>query len=279
MKNVVITGASTGIGLYTAVELAKAGYNVIATMRDLSKKNRLLDLAEINNVKIDIQALDVANDETVICAFINDLIKKYKHLDVLINNAGMSVFGGTEQVDAKTADSIMQTNYFGCYKLTRAVLPHFRQNRQGHIINLSSIGGMVGQPFNDAYCASKFALEGMMESLAPVIKKFNIKISMIEPGPVNTDFVANVQAATSMSSFKLDADYQPLCENYKKATETVFANAGQTPEEIAKLILTALSDKEPSFRYQSSVTVHNLIKYKSDHINSYESMQRVADRL
>ena len=163
---VLITGTSTGVGLHTAIAFAMAGYQTIATMRDTSKKDELLALAKANGVKIKVERLDVQKKKSIESC-VKKVLRKYGDIDVLVNNAGAGFLGGLEQTSDKDLERTMGINFFGVWYVTKAVFPHMRARGSGRIITVTSVGGLIGQPFNDAYCAAKFAVEGMMEAMAP----------------------------------------------------------------------------------------------------------------
>ncbi len=250
MKTALITGTSTGIGLSTAIVLAKAGYAVTATMRDTAKADALMERAMSEGLSLELHALDVT-DAASIAQSVQTILEKHGRLDVLVNNAGAGHVGTVEQVSIEDLQRVMDVNFYGVWRTTQAVLPAMREARSGRIISISSIGGIIGQPFNDAYCAAKFALEGMMESLAPVVAHFGIGVSVIEPGPVRTAFVENVGGMGSMADPTSNPYRIPL-EAYMRAVNASFDQVGQTGDDIAGVILEAATAETPHFRYQTS---------------------------
>ncbi|HTE42236.1 MAG TPA: SDR family oxidoreductase [Steroidobacteraceae bacterium] len=255
-KVAIVTGTSTGIGLSTAIHLAKAGYQVVATMRDISKAQLLKDKAAEAGVIVEVAQLDVQSDASV-KECVDATLANYGRIDVLVNNAGAGFLASTEQMSMEALQKTIDVNFFGVWRCTQAVLPIMRKAKSGHIITLSSIGGLIGQPFNDAYCAAKFAVEGMMESLAPVAKQFGVHVSLVEPGPVNTEFVATVRKGNAATALPAD-DYAPLMRNYMKGSEQVFATMGQTGDDIAAVIVTAATDAQPHLRYLTSDAMRGL---------------------
>ncbi|WP_165474797.1 SDR family oxidoreductase [Legionella nagasakiensis] len=251
MKIVFITGASSGIGCAAALDFARAGCHVIAGVRQISKGAYLEECARVENLNLTLASIDVTDDQSVHSA-IESIISRYKKIDILINNAGAGFLGTMEQTTLEQAQQVMNVNFFSVWRVTQAVFPTMRKNRSGRIITITSIGGLVGQPFNDAYCAAKFAIEGMMESLAPVAQRLGIHISLVEPGPVNSEFVdKTLQKAPELPS-ELEHDYRACLESYKQASVQSFANFGQTPGEISKQLLVIASANRPDFRYQTS---------------------------
>lgn len=261
MKTVLITGCSSGIGYATALCFARSGFYVIATMRNLQKSNALKTKANEENLNIDIRQLDVT-DENSIQSLIENLSKECKNIDILINNAGSGFLGTLEQTSLSQAQEIMDINFFGTWRLTQAVLPSMRKNKSGHIISITSVGGIIGQPFNDAYCAAKFAVEGMMESLAPVLKRFGIHVSLVEPGPVNSEFVSSTLNKNSDLDADLKNDYRAMLDSYSQATKNVFSQCAQSPDEIAKFIVEIATNNTNSFRYQTSEISRRIAQLK-----------------
>src|ERR1700712_1459842 len=164
---VVITGCSSGIGLATAVAFAQHGDTVIATMRHTNRDGRLLEALQTANTAATIARLDVTRDESVTAA-IEQVLQDHGHIDVLVNNAGLGMAGTLEELSIDDLREVMEVNFFGAARVTKAVLPSMREAGGGRIIAMSSMAGAFGQPFNDGYCASKFALEGLYEALHPV---------------------------------------------------------------------------------------------------------------
>ncbi|MGB8954520.1 MAG: SDR family oxidoreductase [Tumebacillaceae bacterium] len=258
----LVTGTSSGIGLSTALTLAKAGYQVIATMRNTAKSDDLRQKAQANELELDIQPLDVQDDASVKNA-VEYAISTYGRIDLLVNNAGAGYVGTTEQTSIEDLRRVLDVNLIGVWRMSSAVLPHMRAAKSGRLITVTSIGGLVGQPFNDAYCAAKFAVEGMMESLAPVVSGMGIHVSVIEPGPVLTKFVENLGGKVQGGQLagKEDAYAQPL-EAYLQGVVKRFDNLGQTADDIAEVILTAAQAERPHFRYQTSERLQGVIGAK-----------------
>ena len=183
----MLTGASSGFGLLTSVELAKAGFRVIASMRDLGKRERLMQAAASAEVsgRIDVRALDVSHVDAM-PEFVQSVIRDYGRIDVLVNNAGFAVGGFAEDIQLEELRLQFETNFFGAVAMTKAVLPIMRQQRSGHIIQISSIGGLQGAVSVSSYSASKHALEGWSESLRLELNSLGIKVVLVEPGAFDT---------------------------------------------------------------------------------------------
>lgn len=267
---VLVTGASTGVGLHTALAFARAGSTVVATMRDTAKRGALDAAALAAGVTIAVEPLDVQNGDAI-GACVNKLVRDHGRIDVLVNNAGAGFLGSVEQTSDADLRGVMETNFFGVWNLTKAVLPHMRAAGSGRVITVTSVGGLIGQPFNEAYCAAKFAVEGMMEGLAPLARQFGVFVSMIEPGPINTEFVANVRATSSKILADLAPPYDRLLNAYMGASTDVFAKYGQTGEDIAAIIVSAASATAPHLRYVTSdfargIVAPKVVDYTGDNV-------------
>ncbi|QKV93103.1 SDR family oxidoreductase [Streptomyces sp. NA02950] len=248
-KVVLITGTSSGIGLAAAVAAAEAGWHTVATLRDPGRADALREAAADAGVELDIRRLDVT-DEAAAIALVEAVLADYGRLDAVINNAGAGHLGTLENETVADVREVMEVNFFGVLHLSKAALPHLRAS-SGRLITVTSVGGVIGQPFNEAYCAAKFAVEGYMESLAPVAKALGVTVSVVEPGAVATEFVNNI-------NLDLDAEvaaagpYAPTLRAYLERTTAQFRNGAQTPAEAAHTVLEALTADRPAFRIQTS---------------------------
>lgn len=259
-KTVLITGTSSGIGLAAAVAAARAGWTTIATMRDTGKAEALLKAAAENGVadRIQVKRLDVVDPESV-AACLSEVITEHGRLDALINNAGAAQVGTIEQGSLDDVRAAMEVNFFGVVAATRAALPHLRAS-QGRVITVTSVGGIVGQPFNEAYCAAKFAVEGFMESLAPVAATVGVDVTVVEPGAVASEFVANL--GLDVNALLTEAGpYAPALNAYIARTRESFGSA-QTPAEAAAPIIEALTGDHPPFRIQTSAWAREFVGTK-----------------
>ncbi len=256
-KVVLITGTSSGIGLQAAVLLAKNNYTVYASMRDTGKKELLQKEAEAQGVSVNILKLDVQVEETI-GECVQEILKKEASLDVLINNAGSGFLRTVEQATMAEIEYVTDVNYYGPVRCIKAVLPQMRKQENGHIINISSVGGLVGQPINEIYCAAKFALEGLTESIATYMKPyFGINISLIEPGGVATEFGNNVMKYIEDTGGVKEDAYSPLMNDYMEYRKTfsdpdLRAKVFQSPQQIAEVILKCIEDADPKLRYLTS---------------------------
>lgn len=188
----VVTGSSTGIGYEMSLALARNGFYTYATMRDITKSDAINKIADQENLPLEVLRLDVDNEDSVretICR-ITDRMKK---IDILVNNAGYGLFGALEDISMEEIKRQFETNFFGAVRTIKEVLPTMRKQRSGIIINITSIAGVVGIPGECIYSSSKFALEGLSESISYELQPYGIKVILIEPGVINTNFVPNIK--------------------------------------------------------------------------------------
>jgi len=245
----LVTGTSTGIGLATAVAAARNGFTVVATMRDLAKSDALRNAATSAGVDLDIQPLDVTDSASIESCFAH-IHSTYGRLDAVLNNAGSGHLGTVELEPIDDVRAVMEVNFFGVVAVTKAAMPLLRESH-GRLLAVSSVGGVVGQPFNEAYCAAKFAVEGFMESLTPVAATQGVRVSVIEPGAVSTEFVANVGIGETPT---VDGTpYEGAMRAYLARTAAAFdpANA-QTADGVADVIVGLLTAEHPPARVQTS---------------------------
>lgn len=245
-KIAVMTGSSSGFGLLASIELARAGFRVIATMRDVSRRDRLVQAAAAAAVsdKIDIRALDVTHFDTI-SGFVDTLVRDYGRVDVLVNNAGFPLAGFAEDISLEELRSQFETNFFGAVAMTKAVLPVMRHQRSGHIIQISSIAGLNGSATLGSYAASKHALEGWSESLRMEVNSLGIRVVLVEPGAFQTDIWTRGavigKAATQDSSPNLQRSLRmrSFVEKLPKADPLI----------VARLIAAIAQDPNPRLRY------------------------------
>jgi NAD(P)-dependent dehydrogenase (short-subunit alcohol dehydrogenase family) len=255
---VLITGTSSGIGLYTAISAASAGWTVVATMRDTDRAGALQGAAAQAGVSLDIRALDVT-DSAQIDAVVAEVVADHGALDALINNAGAGRVGTIERMTVDAVRETMEVNFFGVVALTRAAMPHLRAG-SGRVLTISSVGGIVGQPFNEAYCAAKFAVEGFFESLQPVAATVGVGVSVIEPAAVGSEFVSN--AGVDRDALLAGADvYAPALSAYLERTAGAFA-AAQDVVEVGSFVAAALELDPLPFRLQTSAAATAFVGLK-----------------
>lgn len=250
-----MTGCSSGIGLALAARLAKdelRRFKVVATMRDLGKRGPLEEAAgDSLNKTLEIKQLD-ACCEASIRECVNSLPDRW--VDVLVNNAGVGMIGPLECQSIDAMKELFDTNFFGLARLVKELLPDMKRRQSGHIVVMSSVMGIQGLLFNDVYSASKFAVEGFCESLAVQAMKFNIKTTLVEPGPVVTEFERKVyEDAEKMDLSGTDEETAKIFrEVYLPYSKKVFAALGQTPEEVAEQTIKVITAKQPPLRHQTN---------------------------
>ena len=250
MNTVLITGTSSGIGLHTAVAAAKAGWQVVATMRDTTRSEALRKAAADAGVSelVQVKRLDVV-DAASVASCLDEVIAEHGRLDAVVNNAGAGHVSTLEQGSLDDVRATMEVNFFGVVAVSKAAMPHLRASK-GHLLTVTSVGGVVGQPFNEAYCAAKFAVEGFMESLAPVAATVGVKVTVVEPGAVASEFVANsgVDLPAMLAAM---GPYAPALQAYVDRTRNAFS-AAQSATEVADGIVAVLAAEQPPFRTQTS---------------------------
>ncbi|WP_314245213.1 SDR family NAD(P)-dependent oxidoreductase [Streptomyces kutzneri] len=248
-RTVLITGTSSGIGLAAAIAAARAGWRTVATLRDTGRADALRKAAVEAGVELDIRQLDVV-DEASVAAAVEGVIADYGRLDAVVNNAGAGHVGTLELESVADVREVMEVNFFGVLNVSKAALPHLRATG-GRLITVTSVGGVIGQPFNEAYCAAKFAVEGYMESLAPVAGAVGVSVSVIEPGAVATEFVNNIGLDLE-ARIAAAGPYSDALRHYIERTVGQFMNGAQTPAGAAEAVMEALTADRPAFRIQTS---------------------------
>jgi NAD(P)-dependent dehydrogenase (short-subunit alcohol dehydrogenase family) len=246
MPSVLITGTSSGFGLHAAVEVARHGWRVFATMRNLGKRASLdAALAAAGVAKrVEVSRLDVTQPASIDEAVRAILQRAGGHLDAVVHNAGVAVGGAFEDVPDSEARRVMETNFWGVLALTRTLLPAFRAQRSGRIVIVSSNSAYAGEPANAIYVASKWAIEGWAESLAYEVTPFGIGVVLVEPGSYKTAIWGN-----SPRMLPEGSAYRAAMQQLEKAIdEKVLANA-RDPREVAQVIARALDAQQPRFRY------------------------------
>jgi len=241
MKTVLITGASSGFGKETAKLFQQNGWNVIASMRSPENEEELNKLENVFVTRLDVQ------DESSIRKTVEAGVQKFGTIDILVNNAGYGLMGVFESATKEQIQKQFDVNVFGMMQVTQAVLPYLRKNGRGVIVNLSSFGGIVALPFTSLYAASKFAVEGFSESLSHELAKFDIKVKIIEPGGVHTNFRTGLEMVKNEIP-----EYNPYMATFfsRYATPTEHL-AKATPQDIAATIYTAATDETDQLRYIS----------------------------
>ena len=235
-KTILITGASSGIGRATALYFAERGWNVAATMRD----PRMADPG-LQHPQISLFALDVTNAESIARA-IADTLTRYQKIDVLLNNAGYALFGPIEASDREQVEQQFATNLFGLIGVTQRILPVMRAAGEGLIVNVSSIIGRMALPYASSYIATKFAVEGLSESMRYELDPFHIRVKLIEPGSIRTEFGKGSMQMAVSDPYR--ASMNKFLAVFKKSNA-----AGAKAEEVAKVIYRAANDSSNRLRY------------------------------
>ncbi len=242
-KIAVVTGSSSGIGYETALALARDGFYTFATMRNTSKASEIQEAAKKEKLKIDVIELDVDKEESIKSA-INKIISEKNRIDVLVNNAGYMVFGCVEDVPLNDFRQQFETNFFSIVRIIQEVAPIMRKQGSGTIVNISSVVGRMGLPGSSAYISTKFALEGLTECLRYELGQFGIKITLIEPGVIKTNFFSSMKKVEPKS----DPRYKELTEKILSGLK-MMVEMGTHPSEVAKVVIKAINDKEILPRY------------------------------
>lgn len=238
-KVILITGASSGMGKVFAQDLAKEGHIVYGAAR----RTDLLD--DLKQKGVHTLTLDVTNDESM-KSCVQTILEKEGRIDVLVNNAGYGSYGTIEEVSMEEAKRQLDVNVFGLARMTQLVLPGMRKQKSGKIINISSIGGKIATPFGAWYHASKFAVEGMSDSLRLEVAPFGIDVVVIEPGGIKSEWATI--AYDNLIKTTENTAYKDMADKFKKAFETTVSKNAE-PEVISRLVSKAISAKRPKTRY------------------------------
>ena len=245
-RAVLVTGASTGLGLQTSLHLAERGFRVLASMRDLSRSSRIDEEARRRGLDIDVLQLDVTDRASIDRALL-DAVARCGTLYGLVNNAGVQLRGYFEDVADEEVRGLFETNVFGTMAVTRAVLPHLRRAGRGRIVIVTSIGGRIGAPAASAYCASKFALEGFGESLALEAKLVGVDVTLIAPAIVPTDIWSR-NRGLARGALSSESPYRSRFASLERYTDRLVSRAPTTAADVAKAIEEALTAEKPRMR-------------------------------
>jgi NAD(P)-dependent dehydrogenase (short-subunit alcohol dehydrogenase family) len=243
-KVAIVTGSSSGIGYETSLSLAREGYFTYATMRDLEKADTIKKVAQDENLHLKVIELDVNNEDSAENA-IKSIIDEKQRIDVLVNNAGCGIWGTVEDVSIEEFREQFETNFFSVVRMIQKVAPVMRKQGTGDIVNISSVAGRIGFPVSTAYISSKFAIEGLSESLRYELGPFGVNVIIIEPGVIKTNFFDSMKIAK-----KVDEN-----DTYKEITEKVIsgvkmmAEMGTPPKEVANVIINSIKQENPLPRY------------------------------
>lgn len=243
-RTVLVTGCSSGIGLATCHVLSRNNFMTYGTVRNLSKAKKIQDLMNRENLSLKILRLDV-NDNQSIKLAIKKILNDTGRIDVLINNAGYGMFGPIEEITIQEIKKQFETNFFGTIRLIKAIVPIMRKQGNGTIVNISSMVGRFAVPLNSAYVSSKFAVEGLSESISFELKEFGIRVIVIEPGVVKSDFFHKLK----VKGMNLESPYHELMERRVNFLDKAMKNSLTSSYDVADTILDALNSKDPKFRY------------------------------
>jgi NAD(P)-dependent dehydrogenase (short-subunit alcohol dehydrogenase family) len=254
----VVTGSSSGIGLATSIALARNGYLTYATMRNLAKRDSIQSIADKQHLSIRVVQLDVT-DENSIKSAIQSILSEAGRIDLLVNNAGYVLTGAFEDIGINEIKALYETNVFGVIRVTQAVLPIMRKQGLGMIINISSGAGRIGYPGGSAYVSSKFALEGLSESMAYEIEQFGIRTVLVEPGFVRTKIGENM--AISKKTQDPNSPYSQMMQMMSSNQERMLEN-GSDADLVASVVAEAATAKEPNLRYLVGKDVQQMMAAK-----------------
>ncbi|HYT02378.1 MAG TPA: SDR family oxidoreductase [Methylomirabilota bacterium] len=240
-----MTGSSSGIGFETSVLLARNGFHTYSTVRNLEKSQALTNIAKKEDLPLQVIELDVSSDKSVRDG-VNGVLHENKRIDVIVNNAGYALVGAFEDLSMDEIKAQFETNFFGAIRVIQAVLPTMRDHRNGRIVNVSSMGGKIAIPLDSAYHGTKFALEGLSESLQYEVEQFGIKIILIEPGAIKSNFFNNLKMASKAQ--RPDSPYTQMMQKLNAGFSFILENA-PSPVEVAKVIVMAATSENPELRY------------------------------
>lgn len=246
-KVAIVTGSSSGIGYATSLLLARNRFHTYATMRNIEKSADIQEIANKERLPLQVIQLDV-NDDASIRNSIKRVERENERIDVLVNNAGYGLVGAFEDLSVEEIKSQFETNFFGVIRLTQQVLPIMRKQKSGTIVNVSSGAGRIGFPGMSAYVSSKFALEGLSESMSYELEPFGIKVIIIEPGVIRTNFKKNsVMSKKSLDNSSI-SPYSSIIQKIDSSISSIIEHA-TPPEDVAKAILHAITSNNPELRY------------------------------
>jgi NAD(P)-dependent dehydrogenase (short-subunit alcohol dehydrogenase family) len=252
-KVAVVTGSSTGIGYETSLILARSGFLTYATMRNLNKSENMKSVATREKLPIRIKQLDVTDDVSVKNA-IQTITSEAGRIDILVNNAGYGLNGAFEDLDMDEIKAQYETNLFGLIRTTQAVLPIMRRQKSGTIVNISSGAGRFGFPTGSAYVSTKFAVEGLSESMSYELEPFGINVVIVEPGVIRTNFGDG--SIVAKKSRDPNSPYSQMMQRSAAGFEKMIKNAS-SPDVVAKVVLDAIRDENPSLRYLAGSDVES----------------------
>jgi NAD(P)-dependent dehydrogenase (short-subunit alcohol dehydrogenase family) len=258
-KVAVVTGTSSGIGHEIALTLARNGFLTYATMRNLEKGKNLKSISEKERLPLKIVQLDVTDDRSVKNA-IQSITAEASRIDVLVNNAGYALGGAFEDLGMDEIRTQYETNLFGLIRTTQAVLPIMREQKAGIIVNISSGAGRFGYPGGSAYVSTKFAVEGLSESISYELEPFGIKVILVEPGFIKTNFSQALVIAKNTQG--PNSPYSQMMQKVAIVSGQL-EQSGSTPDLVAKVVLNAITNENPNLRYLVGKDVEEWVKSKN----------------
>jgi len=255
----IVTGSSSGIGFEISLMLARNGLTTYATMRDLHKSSMLKSIADKEKLPLRCVQLDVTDDMSVKQA-IETIVNESHNIDILINNAGYGLSGALEDLLIDEIKLQFDTNFFGLIRATQAVLPIMRNHGSGIIVNISSGLGRFGIATSSAYASSKFAVEGLTESMSYELEPFGIKTILVEPGIIKTNFIK--AAVLAQKSKDPNSPYFQFMNNMDEGMKKLIENS-ESPEYVARVVLDAINDSNPKLRYLAGKDVEQIMEIKN----------------
>jgi len=259
----LITGSSSGIGFETALHLARNGFKTYASMRNLEKSKNIAQVAKEEKLPLEVVQLDVNDDISVKQAIDKIVAAEDRRIDVLVNNAGYGLLGALEDLSIEEIKAQFETNFFGVIRVTQQVLPIMRKQKSGIIVNISSVGGRMGIPSLSAYHSTKFALEGLSESISYELEPFGIRVVVIEPGFIRTNIMNS--SMTAKKAVDPKSPYFSLTQQLERSFKSAMENtsASSPPEEVAKVVLQAVTSESPKLRYTVGNDASSMIRAKT----------------
>jgi short-subunit dehydrogenase len=270
-KTVLVTGCSSGIGYATCLVFARNNFTTYGSVRELSKAERIQEITNKEKLPLKIIRLDVNEDESIRIA-IQKIISDSGRIDILINNAGYGLFGPIEEISIKEIKEQFETNFFGTIRLIKAIVPIMRKQRNGTIVNISSMVGRFGVPLNAAYVSSKFALEGLSESISFELDEFGIKVILVEPGVIQTDFFQNLKIKGNDTK----SPYYKLMDKRIAFLKAAMKNSVSSSDQVANTILHAVNSRDPDMRYIIGNDATNSIHMRNS-LSDREFMKWIKD--
>ena len=255
----LVTGSSSGIGFETALLLARNGFNTYASIRNLEKSKNIAQIGNKEKLPLQVVQLDV-NDYRSVKEAIDKVVAENQRIDVLVNNAGYGLLGALEDLSIEEIKAQFETNFFGVVRVTQQVIPVMRKQNAGTIINVSSVGGRIGIPGLSAYHSTKFALEGLSESISHELEPFGIRVVVIEPGVIRTNIMNS-----SIIAKKAQDTKSPYFSFVQQVVKSAMENtsASSPPEEVAKVVLQVVTSESPKLRYAVGNDASSIIQAKT----------------